>query len=725
MATVGAGAAAALIGLCPGLAAAQNAVTGGSVQVHSTFTNVGVQVTIAGDANHDAIAALAIDVNGAGMHPVHRLSRATETSFVGSAFFLPPATSYQVEVTLTDPDGVSNGTLTASGTTRSTDLPQSAGATYHVAPGGADGNDGSAGSPFATIAHGLGVAQPGDTVLVHAGSYHEEVQWPAGGVEGSPITLRAAGDGPAVMDGAEPGLKAPAAWTDAGGGLYSAAVAATQYVAVDGVRLWRYESLADLQGNTLGTAGGFFFDGATVYVRLAGDAPPAGHEIQVATFNHALWLEGTPDVVIDGLTIRCYGNADYSQGIMVRDGSHRVWIVNNTFENVMPGIWVKNAVDDLTVRGNTFSDRGLAEFGWQAVKDQGGMESGAIALDDAYDGQGIVFQGNVVHDSFDGLHICGQDPMTHPNNADVIGNSFNHLADDGMETDGDCSNIRILGNHWRDSLTAVSVAPAATGPTYVIRNLANHLNNVAPDSQWMTRAMKFNVGDPRPSGDVFAYHNTAVTYEAQQSAFTVTDTSMWTEVHVANNIWIGTDFAFYYESSEDDPFFEDYDLMFSTGSRLVDYQGGKYGTPADYFAATGQCEHCLASAPAFTDEPAEDYTLTQTSPAVDQGIPIPGVNDDFVGSAPDMGALEYGSNPPWPDGGPGGNGGSGAGGVAGNGSGASGAANGSAPGTSDEGSGCGCRAAGAPTKAAQRWLAGLGLAVLGRRLTSRRRQPRG
>jgi len=684
--------ATALVGLgWPTVARAQNAVTGEDAVVHATFTNVGITVTISGDDNGDASAALEVNVDGAGFAAGHRLSRVATDRFVGSAFFLPEDTAYEVRITLTDPDGVTGGTLTAAGVTRSSAVPQSTGAQWHVDPSGDDGGAGTAADPYATVGRGLGAAQPGDTVLVHAGVYHEEIDVPRGGSPGAPITLAAAGDGPAILDGAEPALKDPAAWTDEGGAVYSAAVALTRYVSVDGLRLWRYESLADLQANTFNTAGGFFHDGTTVFVRLPGDAAPAGHELQVSTFGRALWLEGTPHLVVTGLTIRCYGAEEYSQGIMVRDGSHQVWIVDNVFANVMPGIWVKNDVDDLAVVGNDFSDRGLTEFPWYEVKAQGGMESGAIGVDNQYDGQGIVFSGNVVHDSFDGLRICGDQAMATPNNADVVGNLLTHLGDDGIETDGTCSNVRILSNRFEDALVGVSVAPAVGGPTYVIGNLMVDLKNVSPDTDWMVRAMKLNVGDSRPSGDIFAYHNTGATTEADQASFSVTDDSRWTELHLLNNIWVGTNFAFYFTNAGDEPFSHDYDLFFSTGSRLVRYQGTAYDTVADYFGATGHCDHCAAADPLFTDLAGGDYTLTEPSPAVDQGVIIPGVNDDYEGSGPDMGAYEYGAAVPplpdagvppdgavFPDGGGTGDGGPGA--DAGTGSG--------------DDSGCGCRASG-------------------------------
>jgi len=52
---------------------------------------------------------------------------------------------------------------------------------YHVAKGGSDNNDGRADLPFLTIQAAANVAQPGDTITVHRGTYRERVNPPRGG----------------------------------------------------------------------------------------------------------------------------------------------------------------------------------------------------------------------------------------------------------------------------------------------------------------------------------------------------------------------------------------------------------------------------------------------------------------------------------------------------------------------------------------------------------------
>ncbi|SNT53302.1 Fibronectin type III domain-containing protein [Streptosporangium subroseum] len=79
-----------------------------------------------------------------------------------------------------------------------------AGRQIHVAKDGKDTNAGTAAAPYLTINHAAQEAQPGDTVVVHAGLYRETVK-PARGGEGetSRITYTNAGDGEAVIKGSE------------------------------------------------------------------------------------------------------------------------------------------------------------------------------------------------------------------------------------------------------------------------------------------------------------------------------------------------------------------------------------------------------------------------------------------------------------------------------------------------------------------------------------------
>ncbi|MEU7570466.1 right-handed parallel beta-helix repeat-containing protein [Micromonospora sp. NPDC049240] len=75
---------------------------------------------------------------------------------------------------------------------------------FHVATTGSDHADGCAERPFRTINRAAGVAQPGDTVVVHAGEYREWVKPRHGGLSDSRrITYQAAPGEHVVIKGSE------------------------------------------------------------------------------------------------------------------------------------------------------------------------------------------------------------------------------------------------------------------------------------------------------------------------------------------------------------------------------------------------------------------------------------------------------------------------------------------------------------------------------------------
>jgi len=77
-------------------------------------------------------------------------------------------------------------------------------AELHVSVSGTASADGSATKPFKTISAAAALAQPGDTVTVHAGTYRERVTPPRGGTSDSArITYRAAPGETAIIKGSE------------------------------------------------------------------------------------------------------------------------------------------------------------------------------------------------------------------------------------------------------------------------------------------------------------------------------------------------------------------------------------------------------------------------------------------------------------------------------------------------------------------------------------------
>lgn len=75
---------------------------------------------------------------------------------------------------------------------------------YHVSVGGRDTGSGNASAPFRTISAAAAVAQPGDVITVHAGTYRERVTPPRGGTSDSRrIVYQAAPGERVVITGSE------------------------------------------------------------------------------------------------------------------------------------------------------------------------------------------------------------------------------------------------------------------------------------------------------------------------------------------------------------------------------------------------------------------------------------------------------------------------------------------------------------------------------------------
>lgn len=169
---------------------------------HPTLRNISILWPVEGDANDDALAEVHYRKQGSaswrtGM-PLRRAKAgaAQNGAFswaprqAGSVFDLEPATAYEIEVRLADPDGgclVRRGTVT----TRPVPEPMAGAPVKTVTPG-----------TFAAVA---AAANPGDILELSAGSY-AGFTFGRDGEAGKPIVIRAAGAPASVVIGGDVSL---------------------------------------------------------------------------------------------------------------------------------------------------------------------------------------------------------------------------------------------------------------------------------------------------------------------------------------------------------------------------------------------------------------------------------------------------------------------------------------------------------------------------------------
>jgi hypothetical protein len=198
--------------------------------------------------------------------------------------------------------------------------------------------------------------------------------------------------------------------------------------------------------------------------------------------------------------------------------------------------------------------------------------------------------------------------------------------------------VRIWGNTFHDVLMGISLAPVYDGPVYALRNLIYRTG--VGNNDYSGSPFKFNSGYGL-SGPMYLFHNTADAALPNNNGLYVKAPGTWSLIYARNNVWAGTAYALEnYNTGQ--PIDLDYDdLWTGSGGDLVRWDGERYATLAAFTAATGQETHGLSVEPGFADAANGDYTLSPTSNLMDAGVVIPGINDDYAGATPDIGAFEY------------------------------------------------------------------------------------
>ena len=643
-----------ILSLALGCARPRQARAAAALELYGTFRSMGVIVSISAsdDPDNDTLASLEYRQSGSG--PYHQglpLSRVADTRFVGSLFWLEPGTSYDVRVNFDDPDGdpLDGTSLEGAGTTRSSISFPAPGHTYYASPAGS-GIDCTLASPC-TLEEAVNQAGAGEAVHLRGGVYATgEIDLPRSGAAGAPITISSYPGEMAIIDGGDPAAFTWAShaftwashaftWASQGGGVYHASVNAADphLITVDGQRLYPYQSLSDLESLAWGIPG-FYASGTDVYVRLAGDANPNAAAMVLSRYNYAFTVE-QDYIYFSKLTFRHYGQGEYAKAIYFSNASNNL-VQDCIFAINDLGIGLKYDSGRNVIQDNVFYDTDF-DWPWDAVKAGSALETGGIRFYSPTDGRGNIIRSNTFHDYFDGFGACPDSSAAVTNETDVYENLVYRAGDDGMETDGQCSNVRIWGNTFHDVLVGISLAPVYTGPVYAIRNLV--YNTGAGNNDYLGSPFKFNSGYEQ-SGPMYLFHNTADAALPGNSGLDIKSPGSWTSLTARNNIWAGTEYALS-NANPDQPLDLDYDDLYTTMvSELAWWDGlpdRHLNTLTELQSATGQEMHGFNLLPGFVDLAVGDYTLAPASGLIDAGLLIAGINNDYAGEAPDVGAFEF------------------------------------------------------------------------------------
>lgn len=616
---------------------AQNSTRPGRFVVeHPTLLNLGFEWLIEGDANRNAAVDVrfrkvgstewrpALPLLRIGGERVYRdresMTYTVPQGFAGSILNLEPATNYECEFTMKDPDGVSGqAQQRVTVATRAEPKPYSGGRVLHVYPADHDGpkqEPSFIGIKAAYYGEGRGdwtavrmkKAQPGDTILVHAGLYRPDRlnyvdplsapftgSWSLSlkGTAEKPITIKGAGDGEAIFDGA--------------GNHKLFDVMATHH---------------------------HIFEGLTF------------RNTEVALFAGEKEVMGAV-----GLTVR-----------------------NCRFEDIGAGVWTENAESrDFLISDNLFLGREdqMRLIGWN----QAGMRSAGIYPSHQLRsffavkvyGPGHVIAHNAIAYFHDAISIStygppDSDPERRASSVDIYNNDIHLMNDDFIESDGGAHNIRVFQNRGVNAAhNGYSAQPMFGGPVYFYRNLLYHVPAGG--------AFKFSAA---PAG-LLVYHNTLISEQAAREGYS--------NAHFRNNLFLGRDTpnrgvmtwanATGNYSSDYNGFrpnrnvAKQYNWLAPEAGKTAhgakDSDWKSFATLAEMQKAVGQETHGVeVDYDIFENLTAPDperrhrvyhsmdlnFRLKAGSKAVDAGVSLPTINDGFSGKAPDLGALEVNQKEP-------------------------------------------------------------------------------
>ncbi len=566
-------------------------------------------------------------------HVGHPLVRIDSSRLAGSLFGLSPSVTYNVKVV----DGPTE--ISGSAVTQPNELRFSPSVILHVDDDAPSGGDGSSAAPFRTIQEGVNHARPGTQVLVSDGLYQESISFPTSGTANNWIQVKAEGNG-AVLDGAD--HLSGNIWKpyDSTRHIWVTKIkTSVKYLARDEQRFYMYDNLAGLLNGSGHNKepineGWYMTPGSLqLYVRSMDD--PSKHTWQAPRLNHAFYISSRDWIWIEGLEMQFYGTGS-GCGVCTKNASHVV-VRRNKIHHMQNGIYVywngnENQGNDTRIEYNEIYDPPVNEWPWKAVK-ASSMEGTAIVISGHI---GAIVRENQIHNFFNGIYTGSSAGLENSGialDADIYNNNIHHISDDGLEPEGACINHRFRNNMVDIALVGISLAPITQGPTWVLRNLLT--NYTGTSIKW----------DRKSDGVVLIYHNTSWTNVKDLSAMSMI--SPTSNSVMRNNIFQGNGYAFeerFVGSKGHDWNNDNWHTTRSSGAHFV-WEKVAYNTIADLCSATGLECNGYEDYPGLTNPENGDFTLLSSSPNIDRGLAIPGINDDFTASGPDIGARELGYDP--------------------------------------------------------------------------------
>ena len=410
-------------------------------------------------------------------------------------------------------------------------------------------------------------------------------------------------------------------------------------------------------------------------LRNALDTAEAGDVIQVHpglyTLDYRLTVSasGTQDnpIVIRGLDLSSTVIDAQDDLALAIEGDH-VTVEGLNIQNSGGGVKIYDA-DGITVRGNKIATNNEAYYGQDGIS---GLGSDIYIADNILEGsfpfgqvdtagsdRGINVGGSNIEIAYN--TISGFLDAIAGGNEKSVGVEIHHndilwATDNGIELDHGLRNLSVHDNRVANTNDALSAQTVATGPAYFFDNILYNVGN---------SPLKIKPLDAEQSQGVFFVNNTIIKSGAAWS----NDSGVPSQIVAMNNLFAAqgtTDANETLRNLSDHQLLEmDHNAWLTDGvfrlelANQPDVQVGDFATFQNetQFADNSVLlagEQVFQNLPldfdvngsdVFRDAAGVDFSLADGSSAIDAGKLLTGINDDFTGAAPDIGAIESGQAP--------------------------------------------------------------------------------
>jgi hypothetical protein len=573
--------------------------------------------------------------------------------------------------------------------------------TWFVSPTGLDTNPGTIAAPFKTIQHGADAAGPGDTVAIRGGVYHETVVVHNSGTSAARIIFKNYNNERVTLDGADP----ISGWSAAGNSVYTAPMGwnlgqGLNQVFVDGQMVnearWPNTTL-DVSHPVLATAGATTATSTVATISDPALTQPAGFWVgaTIRIGSGQDWVNQTGTVTASTPTVGTTpGTVTFTY--LQRDPKYSVPKLGNHYYLTGlataldgPGEWFHSAAGQLSLRtpasdspAGHLVEAKVRQFGFDManaayiridglnffacsintgnnstgvvinhitarylqhfVIDPGGYlppTAGGIILRGTYD----VLENSVIADTAgDGVYVSGT-------SVQVTNNSIHDTDYAGIDT----ASIRIGG--YGDLIDHNTMYNTGRDAMLFSGNADRILNNVAHDYGLQTTDVgAFYTYGYNGHGTVLAYNRfyncvvggfggVGIFFDGASTNFVVHHNIIWNVTSAMRLNFNAENLQIYNNTLDATTWGMDTNDPTANWSGTI-IENNIITHPVN-FGANAQTPNNISNHKMFVDYANANFTLVPGAPAVDTGLLIPPYTNGYVGSAPDIGALELGLAP--------------------------------------------------------------------------------